>query len=361
MSNNIVLITGGTGGHVIPAENFGNYLISKNFNCTIFIDNRGLKYLNKFKGNIRVIESYTINKNFFINIIHIIKIFIGFLKSFIIISKLKPNRVISFGSYASLPPLMACLVLKLFFNIKIFIHEQNSIVGRVNKLFLKLAYKIFLNFNIKEKLRKEYHSKSFIVGTPENINLNYNNKTIPHVNKAFTIFVYGGSQGSEYLINFITHLIDLIEDDQIKQFNFIIQSPKNLISKIKEHFNTLEYNFIIQEYFNNMDSILKKTSLVISRAGAGTINDLIEYNIPSILIPLPFSKDNHQYQNALILKKLNLAIIINEKENEYYKAKEYIYEIFQNKKKLTKILEDFQNIKINNTNELMYKLMVNEK
>ncbi len=361
MTNNIILITGGTGGHVIPAENFGNYLISKNLNCTIIIDRRGLKYLNRFKGNIKIIDASPLKRNLFINIIEILKIFKSFLKSFIIISKIKPNSVISFGSYASFPPIMACFVLKFFFNIKLFIHEQNSIVGRVNKLFLKFSNKIFLNFNIKEKIRKKYHSKSFIVGTPENINLNNSNETILNTNKEFTILVYGGSQGSEYLIKFITNLTNLIEDYNIKKCNFIIQCPKNLILKIKKHFKTLEYNYTIKEYFYNMDLILKKTSLVISRSGAGTINDLIKYSIPSILIPLPFSKDNHQYENALVLKKLNLGIILNEKNNEYYKAKEYIYEIFKNKKKIKKILEDFENIKINNTNKLMYELMLYEK
>ena len=93
----------------------------------------------------------------------------------------------------------------------------------------------------------------------------------------------------------------------------------------------------------------------ISRAGAGSIRDLINYEIPSILIPLPNSKDNHQFHNASIMSNNQVAIIINQKKNEINKAKEYINKIYNSSNNFNK--EGFKKIKVKNTNSLIYKLI----
>ena len=135
MTNKVLLITGGTGGHVIPAENLANFLSNHNINCNILLDPRGYKYLNNFNGKIHIINSSNLNGNLYNKLFGLINLFIGFVKSFFIILFYKPNIVISFGSYASFFPMLSCLLLKLFFKINIFIHEQNSVLGRTNSFF----------------------------------------------------------------------------------------------------------------------------------------------------------------------------------------------------------------------------------
>ena len=110
-----------------------------------------------------------------------------------------------------------------------------------------------------------------------------------------------------------------------------------------------------------IDEILNKTSIAISRAGAGSLNDFINYNIPSILIPLPTAKDNHQYFNASILEKENVAIILDQSKNEIEKAKNYIYGFYKNLKDLQEIRYRFDKIRVKNSNSLIYKLITNEK
>ena len=148
MIRKILLITGGTGGHVIPAENLANYLNNKNIKCSIMVDKRGFEYINNFKGKIHLINSSNLNGNIIKKILGLANLLVGFVKSLFIIIYLKPDTVITFGSYASFFPMLSCALLKPFYKINIFIHEQNSILGRTNNFFLLFANKLFLNFNI---------------------------------------------------------------------------------------------------------------------------------------------------------------------------------------------------------------------
>ena len=360
MTKKILLITGGTGGHVIPAQNLANFLINKKINCSLMIDKRGSKYINSFKGKINIVNSSNLNGNLLNKILGTIHLFLGFIKSFLIIILLKPDIVISFGSYASFFPMLSCVLLKPFYNIAIFIHEQNSILGRTNKFFIHFTNKIFLNFDILTKINKKFQNKTYVVGSPEN-NLKYSNSIKnKFIDKNFTIFIFGGSQGSEYVSNFSLNLIKIIDKESRINTKFIMQCPKNMIDKIKQNTKNIKSQIIIKDFFHNIDEILSNSSIVISRAGAGSITDLINHEIPSILIPLPTSKDNHQFYNATIMAKYELAIIIDQKKNETNKAKNYIYEIYNNATNV-KIYENFNKIKIKNTNALIYKLISNEK
>ncbi len=360
MNKNILLITGGTGGHVIPAENLALYLKNKNINCNLLTDNRGYKYTKKFKNKTYIVKSSNLNGNLLKKIFGLLILIIGFFQSFFIIFLLKPNKVISFGSYASFFPLISCLLLKPFFKIEIYIHEQNSILGRTNKFFLRYCAKLFLNFDISSKIHSKYKNKIHVVGSPEKNFKKIESNRKNFINKKFNIFIFGGSQGSDFISNFSLNVIKKIEEDKIINANYIIQCPSYLIEKISTKLKKIKSKIIIKDYFDNIDDILQTTSLAISRAGAGSITDLIHYRVPSILIPLPSAKDNHQEHNAHIMSDHNLAIILNQNLNESIKAKNYIYQIY-NKSNENQINIGFDKIKVRNSNSLIYKLITNEK
>ena len=360
MKKKYLLITGGTGGHVIPAQNLANYLNNKKIDCTIIVDKRGYKYINNFKGKIHIINSSNFNGNFILKIIGAFNFFLGFIQSLSIILFLRPNIVISFGSYASFFPMLCCIFLKPFSKSKLFIHEQNSVIGRTNSIFLNFSNKLLLNFDISKKINKKFINKIHIVGSPENT-LDLVVKKNEYFNKKFTIFIFGGSQGSEFISNFSTKLIKIIDKENIIDAKFIIQSPNHLIKKISFDLKKIRSQIIIKDYYLNIDEVLNETSIAISRAGAGSIRDLINYKIPSIIIPLPTSKDDHQYNNAIIIEKHNLGIIIDQNTNELIKAKNYIYEIYNNPNKTKLINQAFNKITVKNSNSLIYNLIKNEK
>ena len=360
MKKNFLLITGGTGGHVIPAKNFANYLLIKNINCTIITDKRGYKYFDNYSGKIYVISSSNLNGNIIQKIFGIFQILLGLIQSFIIIFLLKPSHSISFGSYASFSPMLSCIVFKPFYKVKVYIHEQNSIIGRTNKFFLNFTNKLFLNFDIKSKINSKFKDKIFVVGSPENCfkkNFNISNKKSE---SNFTIFISGGSQGSEFVSNFATNLIKIIDNEKIIKAKFIFQCSKNLIKKQEEKLKNIKSPIILKDFFINIDEILANANLAICRAGAGTIVDLINFKLPSILIPLPSSKDNHQFFNAKILAKHDLAIIIDQNNDDLEKAKRHIYETYSNPKKIESMNKKFDMIQVKNSNTLIYTLILNE-
>ena len=361
MKKKILLITGGTGGHVIPAENLANYLTNLNIDCTLMVDKRGYKYINNFNGKISIVNSSNLNGSVLKKFFSIFILLIGFIKSFFIVLFLRPSKIISFGSYASFFPMLSCLLLKPFYQFDIFIHEQNSILGRTNKFFIFSTKKIFLNFDILQGINSKYKNKTYVVGSPEkNTNKSFISSK-KNFNDLFTILIYGGSQGSEFISKFSVNLINLIEKERKIDARFIIQCPKKMIHKLSNDLNIIKSKIVIKDFFYNIDEILQNTSFAISRAGAGSITDLINYKIPSVLIPLPNSKDNHQFYNASIMAKENLSVIINQNKDEIIKAKKFIYEIYQNRHKSELINKSFSKIKVKNSNSLIYNLINYEK
>ena len=353
MNDRIIICTGGTGGHVIPAVNFGNFLIEKGYNCILMVDQRGKIFSNSFKGKIYIINSAHLSGNLLFKIKSILKLTLGFVESLFIIAKFKPKKFISFGSYATLMPLSVVIILKLLFKINIYIHEQNSVIGKVNSLFLQFTEVFFTNFNLTKKINKKYENKIFNVGLPSN-NINYQiiSKPLAHI-KETVIFVYGGSQGSTPLINNVLLMLRKINLESTNKIYLYVQAQKKIHHKLHEVLKNLNLAYELKDFYNNIDEILSLTNLAITRAGAGTINDIIRHNIPSILIPLPHSINNHQYYNAKSLSDLMAAIIFDENDFDITKNSDILVDLINNHNERDAMRNRLSKINIPNANEKM--------
>ena len=355
MNKKIILCSGGTGGHVIPAINFGNYLLQKGYDCSIILDSRGKRYSNKFKGKVYIINSSHFSGNFFFKIRFFFNFLNSFIKSSILIFRIKPSKCISFGSYAAFTPLLISLILKPFIKIKIYIHEQNSVIGKVNLFYLPYAERIFTNFNSLTNLNNKFLSKKIYVGTPINELINIKNTNLIKSYDKDILFVYGGSQGSVPLINKFLSIIKKIDSNYLKNIKLIIQCPKILISTIENTLKEMKIDFLIKDFYNNIDEILLNTNIAIVRAGAGTINDLIKYQIPAIIMPLPHSIYNHQYHNAKYLTDKNCAILFNEKDFNININSKILNKLIINKKEQIIIKNNLQKIILPDANKKMLK------
>ena len=292
-SKKILIFTGGTGGHVIPAKNLANFLISKGYSCSIILDKRGKKYMNNFEGTIYSTHSSHLSGSFIHKTKSILNLIIGFFESLILLIKLKPCRCISFGGYATFMPLIASILLKRFFNIKIFMHEQNSVIGKVNLFFLPYVENIFTNFENLVNLNEKFLFKKVHTSLPLAKKNFFKISNEFKINNKINIFIYGGSQGSVNVINNSLLMIEKLDSNVLNKIYLIFQSPKSMFGIIEKKMKILKIDCKIKEFYKNIDEILTISDLAISRAGAGTINDLIKYQIPSIIFPLHFSKNNH--------------------------------------------------------------------
>ena len=357
----IVIFAGGTGGHVIPAMNYGNFLFTQGYNPILFLDKRGIKYAKKFKGKIIKINSAHFSGSYLFVINSFFYLFSGLLQSLYHLILIRPKIAIGFGSYASFAPLLVCLILKFFKISKIFLHEQNSIIGKVNLFFLPYAEKIFSNFDNIKNLNIKYKKKFIWTGLPNKTNLIYKKRDLNFIAKEnINIFVYGGSQGSVSLNKMFFNLIKKLPIKTSKKISLTVQSSnidKNLFhNKIKDFVHSVE----VKNFFDPINEILFKNDIVVSRSGAGAINDIVFSQCPAILVPFPYSIYNHQYDNAKYLVEKNAAILIEEKNFNLDIAYNNFIDLLKNKDKRISLMNNLQSIIRIDANKIMFNIISNE-
>ena len=359
--NNFTIFSGGTGGHVIPAIIFGNYLIKEGYKCSLFLDKRGMRYSKNFYGKIIQINSGHFSGNIFFKINSIFLLISGFIKSLYHLVLLKPSYCVAFGSYATSTPLLASIILKIFYPIKIFLHEQNSVIGKVNLFFEPFSKNVFLNYKEVININKINNKKIFHVGLPTNQIGQFNRDTIFINKQKIQILVYGGSQSSRNLNRGFLKIIQRIPVIHRKNLYLIIQASDKYKHEIIEYLRDLDINFETKTFFDNFETILSSSDLVISRSGAGTINDIIKFQIPSIIVPLPNSIFDHQFYNAKFLYDKEASKIINENDLGSDKAYLEFEDLLINDSTREKMIKNLKNIKVFNANNLMKNKIINDE
>ncbi len=270
----------------------------------------------------------------------IAKVPLGFVQAFLILRKFSPDVVVGFGGYVSFPVIIAAKFLK----IPIVIHEQTLEVGFTNKLVSKFADKICISFESSAK----YFPKEKVVLTGNPIR-----KTILHPTKKFNIesgdpviYITGGSLGSHFINLLVAGCLAKLLD----KYTLVHQSGAasefkdfEKLSILKEGLNNSKRGkYILSKFFSpeEIGSIIKAASLVVSRAGANTISELIVLGKPSYLIPLPISQKNEQLKNAHFLKELGLGEIGEQKslspEHFYFEINNMMQNIGRYKLKSSK-------------------------
>ena len=332
---NAIIAGGGTGGHLYPAIAIGEEIKYRAPNVNIHyvgsiygIEKQVLPILNEnysllpIKGLQRGLSFSSLRKNIILpplllkSIVKIKSIF----KSF------KPDIVIGTGGYASAIPIKEGLKR----NIPIFLQEQNSYPGITTRFFAKRADKVCVAFKeVQDKIK----TKCIITGNPVRKVIGKANriKSLEKFKlnpKYKTIFVFGGSQGSLPLNNFIKkHSKEFVNNN----IQVLWQTGEREFEKYKN----LKNNFLkIKPYISDMASAYASSDLIISRSGALTCSEITICNKPSILIPLPFSAGNHQLKNAKALNRAGACEILLEKELSNFNSIHKIIQILRNKKKL---------------------------
>ena len=359
---NYLILYGGTGGHVIPAVRFGNFVIDKGYNCYLFVDARGYKYTSLFKGKVVIINSSHFSVNFFGKIRSIFLMLFGFLQSSKHILKIKPKACISFGSYATFIPLSVLFFLNYFGFCKFFLHEQNSIMGKVNNLFAPFANKIFLNYENTLRLKKKYYSKTKYVGLPFDFKMILKKRNINFIknNKKIRIFICGGSQGAVSLNKIMINIFNKFPRNILNQIQFSIQCPDSQKKEICKFFDKLSVKYELRSFFDEFIKKLYESDVLITRAGAGTVNDVILTKIPAIFVPLPSSANDHQFYNANFLKQKKAALLIEQKYLNSQESLSKVIELISNITKQNDLIKNLQKIKNFDSNQLIFQYL-NEK
>ena len=350
-NNKILIATGGTGGHVFPAYSLTRNLIKNNYKVEIVTDQRGFKFLEKYKDLKLIINnSTTIFKKKFTSIIwSLFIIFFSYLKSLIILYKTKPFLVFGMGGHASFP---LCLAAKTL-NIPFIIYESNLLLGKSNRYLTPLASKIFLAYEDAEGIDLKFKSKVVTTGNiirEETFNFNNEKK---YSTEELNILILGGSQAAQTFGELLPEIFKQCVKEKIK-IKIIQQCTQSQNYQLEEYYKKLDINYELFNFTNNIFKYFSRVELVITRSGASVTAELINCKIPFISIPYPYSADSHQDKNAVYFKKKGYSFLI--KENEIHKKLfPLIKLIYRDKKILNKLIEEQKKhsdanvfIKINN-------------
>lgn len=305
MENKIVFVlAGGTLGHINPAlvisemfylDNYKVYFISsEKFAKTNYFDDKN--YLSKVyylpsqglsRGSLfKNIRSFVLNVKVYRKIKSLIK-------------EYQPKFILGMGGSISTLGILA----GSSFKIPMAIHEQNAIMGLGNKIVLNKVDKVFTGYDYEKE-------NMLFVGNPLE-SISYSKRKIT---KSRNILVFGGSNGSTFMNDFIIDNIDIFTKYNIERVYLIVGRKyyeKNK-EKISIAYKNCSYLEIISET-NQMDKYYNNSFLVITRGGAGTISEIIGYKKLALVIPSPNVTNNHQYYNALFFKKKNCLELIEEK------------------------------------------------
>ena len=321
---NVVIAAGGTAGHINPGISIAN-IIKKYYpdaKITFIGTEYGLegKLVPKAGYDIRFIHSKGLSKN----VVKLMKsAFLntrGVCEAYKILKELKPKIVIGMGGYVCAPVLF---VAKKFLNIPVFIHESNSIAGKTNKFIGKFADGIALGF---ESTKKEFRSKFvFVTGNP--VSQEFFNVKRKESNDR-TVLIFGGSQGAKAINDTVIELINNYKID----YKLIYATGEKNYEDVKKRIKDFS-NVELLPYINNMPYMYERVSLVVARAGALTISELIAANMPAILIPLPTAAENHQEYNARAFEDLGNGTMMLEKDLTPKKLNSLIEKMLNTKRK----------------------------
>ena len=307
----ILISTGGTGGHVFPAYSLAKNFLDNQIEVEITTDERGLKYLKKYKNlKLKIINSGTIfHKNPILIFLNLFKIINAFFKSIFLLKKLMPDVVIGMGGYSSFPICMGAKIL----NIPFLIYENNLFVGKTNRILIPFAEKMLISFPEIEGLKESHKKKVISVGNlvRQEI-LNFKKTQLQKSNK-LNLLILGGSQAAKSFGELLPEIFEKCSSEKIELeiIQQCLDSQKHEIEKIYEK---SKINFQLFNFSNNLEKFFEKTDLVITRSGASMSAELINCNMPFIAVPFPYAADNHQLKNAMYFKKKGYCFLIEEKE-----------------------------------------------
>lgn len=339
MKKKILICAGGTGGHIYPALAVAESIKNNYPSCKILFvsSERGLgaELVPQYNINYRTIKSCGLitGVNILKKIFNVIKFFyfyiIGFFQSLRIVLTFKPDIILGMGGYICAPILSAGILT----GVKIALHEQNYIPGRLNSFFSRFAKFIFISFNDTAKYLKGRRDRIIFTGNPLRKIIKKPKNSMPEFRKwglekgRFTIVAFGGSLGAEKINNTVIGLYDYFKDNN--KIQVLLISGKRFYDRLMENKKNIiksgdKVIFRVFAYISEMNEIYGISDLVISRAGANTISEIMEYNVPSILIPYPEAVANHQFYNADFLVKNGKAIMIEDKDLNEKKVIEVI-------------------------------------
>lgn len=346
MTNRVMIMAGGTGGHIFPALAIANKLRSQGVEI-LWLGTRGRLeevLVPKNHYDIAYIDVKGIRRNgFWRKLGSPFMILRALFESFGIIKKFKPDVVIGMGGYASGPGGLAAYLM----GINVVLHEQNAAAGMTNRLLSKVASRILLGFPGAFS-----GPKVSVVGNPvrdEIVALN-NTKKIDVNKKKFNILIVGGSLGAQALNEIVPKAL-MHFNGTGADVEVVHQCGKDNSEKTRVLYEGAEFKVNVTDFIDNMQQAYLDADLIICRAGALTVCEVAAALVPAIFVPLPSAVDDHQSKNAQTLVDHHAGVKILQKDLNDQDLYNRILEFYKDRSKLVEIQKNLKEIAITDASD----------
>jgi UDP-N-acetylglucosamine--N-acetylmuramyl-(pentapeptide) pyrophosphoryl-undecaprenol N-acetylglucosamine transferase len=308
----VVIAAGGTGGHLFPAAAFAEEMKSRGWRVVLMTDARGRRYAEDFPAErIEDVAAASPSANPFKLVPALLKIWRGIGEAKRRFAELQPSLVAGFGGYPSFPALMAARSHR----VPILIHEQNSVLGRVNRALAASAAAIACGFERLDRLPAKLAGRKHVVGNPVRPPiLAVRAKPYPEAPAGgrLNLLIIGGSQGARLFGDVIPAAIALLPADLRSRLDVVHQVREEQLADARRVYTEAEVKAETAAFFCNMGERLAAAHLVIARAGASSVTELQVAGRPAILAPFAAAADDHQTANAEALTSVGAADIFAE-------------------------------------------------
>jgi UDP-N-acetylglucosamine--N-acetylmuramyl-(pentapeptide) pyrophosphoryl-undecaprenol N-acetylglucosamine transferase len=295
---NFVLAAGGTGGHMIPAHALAAELRGRGHGVLLITDERGARFPGLFEGvPVHILPAGRLGGGPLGWLKAAASVVKGRAQAKRLYREHRPDAVVGFGGYPAFPSLLAASAL----GIPTVLHEQNAVIGRVNRLLAGEAEAIGVAYDEIDRLKPRYRDKTVLVGNPVRAEIaRLGEMPFPPFDEVapLKILVTGGSQGASVLGQVVPEGLGMLEPSLRRRLQVVQQCRPDDVERVRNQYADLGIPAELTTYIEDMAAKLADAHLMIGRAGASTIAELTAAGRPAILIPFAAATDDHQTANA---------------------------------------------------------------
>lgn len=306
----LIIAAGGTGGHMFPAQALAEVMLARGWRVKLSTDARGARYTGGFPDAVEIqqISSATFARGGIAAKAMVpFRIIGGVIGAVVGMLRDRPDVVIGFGGYPSIPALSAAWVLRK----PRMIHEQNGVLGRVNEVFAKRVDVVACGTwptTLPDGVEGHHTGNPVRATVLERAGAGY----IPPGDYPMELLVMGGSQGARILSEVVPPAIANLPMDMLRNIRVSHQARPEDSQRVAEFYAENGIDADVQPFFNDVPRRMSEAQLVISRAGASSVADLSVIGRPAILIPFAAATGDHQTANARGLVDAGGAIMVPE-------------------------------------------------
>lgn len=324
----IVLAAGGTGGHVMPAISIGQILTEKGFTVFYVTDQRGFSYFEQHG-----IDPMSIVQMPFTGLgeksLHtMFPIFKKMVKGILTCRKFfkqtRPSLILGFGGYPTFPPLTMASVRKIPF----ILYEPDSYLGVVNRFFAKHAKIIGTGFETVQNIPKKVVQQW--TGMPVRSEFKQLRNSVSESSQKFTICIVGGSQGAAIFSTVIPQAIALLPVAIQQKIQITQHIRGELKTQTQDLYAQTQAQVTLETFFPDIWQHMHHAELVISRAGASTIAEILMLGKPALLVPYKYALNDHQKMNASVLVQKQAAWMLEENQFTPEDVAKFLQKIIEN-------------------------------